>query len=58
MTRTDLLQYIRSLNYDAQKVFYLADRMVIETDDTLSDEFQLAASVVALFEKKAEENRR
>jgi hypothetical protein len=57
MTRDKLLKYVRSLDEETQRMFFLAeDVMNILCDhDTMCDEYQLAASVYDVFVKRAEE---
>ena len=49
--RIELWAYIKSLSPELQTIFTLADSFVIGAADTLDDDFQIAAEVVALFER-------
>ncbi len=51
--RPDLLRYLATLDADARKLFDLADDVAKCTEDTLSEEFQIAASVLDVFDKRA-----
>lgn len=53
MTRDVLLAYVTTLDLDFRKLFYQMDRYMVEFPDTLSEEFQLAASIVKVFEERA-----
>ncbi len=55
MTRLDLLRYINTLEEDARKLFLLANDMHKCIDDTLSEEFQIAAGVLDVFDVKAKQ---
>ena len=57
MTRTDLLNYIETLDEPVRRLFYEADMFVINSADMLSEEFQIAADVVAIFEMRAKHTR-
>lgn len=58
LTRPVLLKFVAELDGPLQRIFHLADRCVIEARDTLSEEFQIAASVVDLFTERAKERMR
>src|SRR5690606_7352458 len=53
MTRPELLAYVASLGPAARELFEKADRTAAEAADALGEESQLAAGVVALFERRA-----
>lgn len=55
MTREVLLSYVASLDKRMWFLFREADAIVIETRDTLSDEFQIAAEIVSVFERLAKQ---
>lgn len=55
MTRGELLKYVLSLDTDVQRFFFDADGIVSQSRDTLSEEFQIAASIVDVFVKRAKE---
>ena len=55
MTRHDLLKFVASLDAETQKIFKIADELVNVTEDTLGDDFQIAASVVDVFVSKLQE---
>ena len=53
MTRPELLAYVESLSPDARDLFRLADAMARDVEDTLSEEFQIAAAVLDVFRARA-----
>lgn len=53
MTRDELLAYVATLGHRSAKLYYSADSIVMECEDTLSEDFQLAAAVLAVFEERA-----
>jgi hypothetical protein len=55
INREQLLEYVRTLPEWLQQVFLDADRQQIEIEDTLSEEFQLAASICDVFSARAEQ---
>lgn len=54
MTRDKLLEFVGTLGPSMQQVYHLAEEYVKTIDDTLDDEWQLAAEIVAAFEDRAE----
>ncbi len=57
MTLTEFQTYFDTLSLEAQQLFTAADRMVMQIDDTLSEEFQIATAVRDVFTKRAEAYR-
>jgi hypothetical protein len=55
MIRPDLLRYIDTLDEDARKLFLLADNMHKCIEDTSSEEFQIWASVLDVFDERAKQ---
>jgi hypothetical protein len=49
-TRTELLAFVATLDPDVRAIFLHADQFVNETEETLSDSFQVAALVINVFE--------
>jgi hypothetical protein len=56
MTQDVLKEYISRLYPEVQQMYHLADQYTKANDDTLADEWQIAAMVVALFWDKALEH--
>jgi hypothetical protein len=48
-TKSDIEAYLEPLDQRLSKIYDIADGLATETEDTLSDEFQLAAGVTILF---------
>lgn len=53
LTRVDLLRYVGTLDRRVARLFFEADSVVVQSADTLSEEFQIAADVVVVFERRA-----
>ncbi len=53
MTQDQLLAYIEKLPEQFQAIFRFADLFARDAADTLDEEFQIAASIVAVFEERA-----
>ncbi len=49
LTRDELSAYVDSLDPELRRIFAAAYQFAREAADTLADDFQLAAAVVALF---------
>ena len=49
LTREDMNRYLATLSPDCVRMYVMADLLVKCTDDTLTEDFQLAASVREVF---------
>lgn len=47
--REELLAYLATLDEDVQKLYFMANVMVLTIRDTSSEEFQIAAAVLDVF---------
>lgn len=54
MTETEILAYVASLGDPLPEIYQAADLFCLCADDTLSEEFQIAAEVLAAFERRAQ----
>ncbi len=53
MTRDHLLTYIGTLDKQLQEVFATVNSMVMQAPDTLTEDYQMAATVWDAFERRA-----
>lgn len=51
--RDQLKSYIAILDYDLKQLFKRVDYLLSYSEDTLSEEFQIAADIMSVFEKRA-----
>ncbi len=54
MMRNALEAYVKTLDPALQDIFRAADRFVAQAEDTLTDDFQIAADLFDVFENAAE----
>ncbi len=55
ITRDDVLAYVQGLEQGMRELWTIADAHSLENEDTLSEEFQIAAAVVDIFWSRARE---
>lgn len=55
MTRDDLLRYVSTLGPETQALFHQCDSLEKESSDTLSEEYQIAAAILEIFNERAKD---
>ncbi len=55
ITLEDVRAYVASLSPECQKIYREAEDIAKETEDTLSEEFQIAVGAVEVFWDRAEQ---
>ena len=57
MNRDILFEYIKTLTPKFQKLYTTCENFMMEEDDTLTEEFQIASAIVDVFIKRAEDKQ-
>jgi hypothetical protein len=55
MERIFLEEYVRTLKPEVQRVYRQCDSLLVSLNDTLDDDFQIAAEIVRVFENYAQQ---
>jgi hypothetical protein len=53
LTKTEITKYVSTLDSQVQRLFGLADDLMVSLEDTLEDDFQIVVDILHVFQKYA-----